>query len=89
MSERIESDHGNSVQEKQRRALAEACNGELRPVVTDLYWLMRLLQDENWSLWESSDDFKTAQAMYAETEIDLPGEQKALVRVVEIEQKTK
>ena len=52
-----------------------------------LYWVLRLLQDEGWSLWNGSDDLKTARILFEEEEIELEGEQKALVRVIELEKK--
>jgi len=52
-----------------------------------LYWVLRLLQDEGWSLWNGSDDLKTAHILFKEEEIELEGEQKALVRVIELEKK--
>jgi hypothetical protein len=52
-----------------------------------LYWVLRLLQDEGWSLWSGSDDLKTARILFEEEEIELEGEQKALVRVIELEKK--
>jgi len=58
-----------------------------RPINEHLYWVLRLLQDEGWSLWNGSDDLKTARILFEEEEIELEGEQKALVRVIELEKK--
>lgn len=54
-----------------------------REVNHDPYWIMVLLEDEGWSLWDSTHDVGDAVDMFHETEIE-PGEQAALIRVLDI-----
>lgn len=58
-----------------------------RPKNNHLYWIMKLLQDEGWSIFESSDDLKSARFLFDEEEAELEGEQVALVRVIELKKK--
>jgi hypothetical protein len=56
----------------------------MRPADHNLYWILVLFENTGWAIVAESDDLKIAREKYSRETLE-PGEQKALMRMIEFD----